>query len=51
MIVWKFNGMFNADAETVSKEIETIENATPQNTTIQYKTQQDSTKHYINIDM
>ena len=31
MIVWKFNGMFNADAETVSKEIETIENATPQN--------------------
>ena len=31
MVVWKFNGMFKADAEIVSKEIETIENATPQN--------------------
>lgn len=31
MVVWKFNGMFKADAEIVSKEIETIDNATPQN--------------------
>ena len=30
MVVWKFNGMFKADAEIVSKEIETIDNATPQ---------------------
>lgn len=29
MVVWKFNNLYKADAEKVSKEIESISNATP----------------------
>lgn len=29
MVVWKFNNLYKADAEKVSKEIESIPNATP----------------------
>ena len=29
MVVWKFNNLYKADAEKVSKEIESIQNATP----------------------
>lgn len=31
MIVWRFSDMYKADAEKVSKEIESIQNATPKN--------------------
>ena len=44
MVVWKFNNLYKADAEKVSKEIESIPNATP-SSILEYARNENSELH------
>lgn len=44
MVVWKFNNLYKADAEKVSKEIESIQNATP-SSILEYARNENSELH------
>ena len=44
MVVWKFNNLYKADAEKVSKEIESIKEATPA-TILEYARNEESELH------
>ena len=44
MVVWKFNNLYKADAEKVSKEIESIKEATPA-TILEYARNENSELH------
>ena len=44
MVVWKFNNLYKADAEKVSKEIESISNATP-SSILEYARNENSELH------